>query len=78
MARQAPINIIMHYPTSDEGQAELAVRVAQVHADAVIGSIKRLKCPDQQKLQLLDAVIDDARTRAAASSSSTPQKQRER
>ena len=77
MAKQAPINIIMHHPTSDAGRAELAVRVAQVHADAVIGAIRRLNCPQEQQLQLLDAVIEDARVRTAASRSPTKE-ERER
>lgn len=31
----APINVIVHYPKTEEGKRELAIRVASVHADMV-------------------------------------------
>lgn len=61
--KSAPINVIVHYPTTEEGKAELARRVATVHAESVIDKINRLKCPNKQKLELLDAVIDTAKRR---------------
>lgn len=61
MPKQAPIHLIMYYPKSDSGREALARRVSQVHADAVLTRIRQLNCPDAQKLQLLDAVIADAK-----------------
>ena len=58
--KSAPINVIVHYPKSIEGQRELAERVAGVHADMVNQHIKKLNCPSEQKVQLLDAVIQAA------------------
>ena len=58
--RSAPINVIVHYPKTIEGQRELAERVAGVHADMVNQHIKKLNCPSEQKVQLLDAVIKSA------------------
>lgn len=58
--KSAPINVILHYPKSIEGQRELAERVAGVHADMVNQHIKKLNCPSDQKVQLLDAVIKSA------------------
>ena len=58
--RSAPINVIVHYPKTIEGQRELAERVAGVHADMVNQHIKKLNCPSDQKVQLLDAVIKSA------------------
>ena len=61
MARKcAPINVIVHYPKTIEGQRELAERVADVHASLVHQHIKKLNCPSDQKVQLLDAVIKSA------------------
>ena len=56
----APINIIVHYPKEEEGWRELKRRVAGVHADMVNQHIKKLNCPSDQKVQLLDAVIKSA------------------
>lgn len=61
MRKAAPINIIVHYPTTEEGWQELKRRVASVHADAVMNSISKLNCPMWQKIKLLDAIIEDAK-----------------
>lgn len=59
--KSAPIQLIVHYPKAEEGRQELARRVASVHADAVTRKLLKLTCPDRQKRQLLDAVIQAAR-----------------
>ena len=56
--RIASINLIVHYPTTEEGNKELARRVSDVHAAAVNQQLKSLNCPTRQKLELLDAVIE--------------------
>ena len=58
MKTSAPIQVIVHFPNTEEGKQELARRVSQVHADFVIGTIDKLNCPTKQKLDLLQAVID--------------------
>ncbi len=55
--KSAPINVIVNYPKAEEGKRELAKRVASVHASLVNQHIKKLNCPSDQKVQLLDAVI---------------------
>ena len=59
--KMAPINLIVYYPKTEEGQEELARRVADVHANAVNQRLKSLNCPTNQKLDLLDAVIQTAK-----------------
>lgn len=66
MRRNAPIIVRLYAPDTMAGQRELADRVANVHAMAVQGAIKRLRCPDRDKLRLLDAIIQTAQERAAA------------
>ena len=63
--KSAPINVIVHYPKTEEGKRELAERVAGVHADMVNQHIKKLNCPSEQKVQLLDAVIKSASIKKA-------------
>lgn len=62
--KSAPINIIVHYPKTEAGMAELARRVAEVHADAVNYKLKQINCPTKQKLELLDAVIHTVKQRS--------------
>ena len=62
--QSAPIHVIVHYPKTEEGQLELAMRAAGVHADMVNSVLKKLECPASQKVQLLDAVIETAKKRA--------------
>ena len=59
-----PINLIVYYPKTEEGQMELAKRVSDVHATAVTQRIKSLTCPTSQKLELLDAVIETVKARS--------------
>lgn len=61
MKTYAPFNLIVHYPKTKEGWQELNKRVAAVHADAVINSVMNLKCPKEQKEQLLKAILKDAK-----------------
>lgn len=68
MRKAAPINIIVHYPTTEEGWRELRKRMACVHADAVLNSIQKQNCPTWQKIKLLDAIIDDAKKELRAES----------
>lgn len=58
MRRRTPVQVIVHFPTTEEGERELARRVSEVHADFVLGTLNRLNCPAKQKLALLQAVID--------------------
>ena len=61
MRKAAPINLIVHYPKTEEGWKELRKRVAEVHADAMMTYVRKLNCPHWQKIKLIDAVIADAR-----------------
>lgn len=61
--KSAPIEVVVHYPTTEERKRELAERVASVHADMVIQYIDKLECPTRQKLELLDAVIASVKER---------------
>ena len=62
MAKRATkINVILYLPDSQEGNAELAHRIASVHADTVLNRIKKLECPSKQKNTLLDAIIAEAK-----------------
>lgn len=53
------LNIIMCYPKTEEGQLELQKRIALVHAEAVKQYLSKLPCPKEQKLAVLQAVLDD-------------------
>ena len=66
MKKAAPINIIVHYPTTEEGWRELRRRMAIVHADAVLNYVQKLNCPTWQKIKLIDAIIEDAKKEANA------------
>jgi hypothetical protein len=60
----APINLIVNFPNTKEGQIDLANRVSDVHASVVVQQIKSLNCPVSQKLELLDAIIKTAKNRS--------------
>ena len=61
MRKAAPINIIVHYPTTEDGWRELRKRMAEVRANATLNSIQKLKCPTWQKIKLVEAIIEDTK-----------------
>ena len=56
-----PMEISVVLPQTGTGQRALACRIAEAHADWVLCTIDGLSCPAQQKLALLQAVIDTIR-----------------
>ena len=50
MRKTPPIKIIVHYPQTQQGKQELAQRLADVHADAVVSAINKLDFPPDVKI----------------------------
>lgn len=46
-------SLVVHRPANT---SELAKRVAQAHADAIIAKVKKLNCSAEQKKELIDAI----------------------
>ena len=55
------MNIIVHYPKTAEQQAELERAVAKFRAEYILRHVERLNCPLEQKIALIDAVVDTIR-----------------
>lgn len=55
------MNIIVHYPKDEQKLNALQKKVAEAHAEAVDTFINQLTCPKEQKIALLDALIDSAK-----------------
>jgi hypothetical protein len=55
------LEIIVHYPSTQEGKVELERRVAEVHAHAIGIYLSNLNCPMEQKDKIIDMLIKDAR-----------------
>ena len=59
MARKnKEINIIVHLPKDEKSKQELTENVASIHALIVTEYIKKLNCPYEQKIELIDAIIE--------------------
>ena len=63
MRKYASMNIIVHLPTTEQGQQELSNQITKIHANFVNNYIKNLNCSSEDKLYLLNAVIKDAKKR---------------
>lgn len=59
--RAVPVQIVIHRPKTEQAQQELAARVAAAHAEAVVGYIKRLECPADQKTSLAEKIMEKIR-----------------
>ena len=51
------MNVIVHYPVSSEGQAELSQRVACLHAQAVLQYVEKLPCLKEEKTACLNSAL---------------------
>ncbi len=60
----APINLVVHYPKTEDGRNDLKKHVSDVHAASVVQKVKSLNCPASQKQKLLDAIIKTMRERS--------------
>lgn len=65
MKKNYPINIIVHHPRDAAKKQHLAKQIADVHAEAVNHRIRELTCSMEQKQQLLEAIIEEAKQTTA-------------
>lgn len=66
MGKEPSVQISIHHPETEEGRLALAERAADIHADYVAASVRKLTCPDRQKQALMQAVMDTVRDRCKA------------
>ena len=57
-----PVEMVVHYPETEEAQRELAKCAATVHAQTVVEKLSALSCPVEQRAALMDAVIAKRRS----------------
>ena len=51
------MNLISHYPKTDEKKKELGRKTALIHSQAIFQYIGQLSCPNDQKQALLAAIL---------------------
>ena len=55
------VEVIVHGPRSKAGKEALARKVESFRAQIVVEYISRLHCPKEQKLALIDAILEQIR-----------------
>ena len=55
------MKVIVYHPKDPKDIGILRKRVAAVHANTVLRHLDKLPCPKEQKLELLNSVIEKAR-----------------
>jgi len=53
-------HIVIHPPQTEDGNAELKRRLAQLHAESVLRYVNHLKCPVAQKRELVNLILAQA------------------
>ena len=53
------MQVIVHFPKTEQGKENLKNAVADVHIDAVTKYASKLNCPKEQKEKLLGEIIKD-------------------
>lgn len=51
------MTVIVHCSNDPAKQKEIDQRIAKIHAEFVLGYIEKLNCPKEQKLELIDAIV---------------------
>lgn len=55
------VEVIICYPSTQKGKQELAKRVATAHTQLALKYVTGLNCPVEQKIALIDAVLNQIR-----------------
>lgn len=58
------MNLIPHYPKTDEKKKALGQRAALIHSQVLFQSIGQLSCPGEQKQALLGAILEERMKRS--------------
>lgn len=56
------MKVIVSYPKNMSKQAEIATKVAIVHADQIENYLQKLNCTKEQKIFLIDSIIAELKT----------------
>lgn len=65
MGKSQEIQVVVHYPKTEEGMRQLSRRVAEAHADAVIHKINGTRCSVKERVALMRAVTNAAKAKPA-------------
>lgn len=63
MKQTESIHVVVYYPKTNEGLQQLEQRAAAIHADYINSQIQQLQCSGQQKLERINAMIEQAEYR---------------
>lgn len=55
------MEVFLILPKTAKGKAELDKQLAKFHAERAQKMIENLPCPTEQKLELVDAIVQDAK-----------------
>ncbi len=55
------MEVFLILPKTAKGKAELGKQLAKFHAEHTQKMIENLPCPTEQKLELVDAIVRDAK-----------------
>ena len=57
------MEVFLIMPTSPEDRAKLSYELAKFHAEQALKMVQKLPCPTEQKLELIDAVVEHLRSK---------------
>lgn len=57
------MEVFLIMPTTPEGKAKLSKELSKFHAEQALKMVQKLPCPTEQKLELIDAVVEHLRSK---------------
>ena len=61
--KSADMEVFLIMPTTPEGKAKLSKELAKFHAEQALKMVQKLPCSTEQKLELIDAVVEHLRSK---------------
>lgn len=57
------MEVFLIMPTTPEGKVKLSKELAKFHAEQALKMVQKLPCSTEQKLELIDAVVEHLRSK---------------
>ena len=69
MRKKPPVRLVVHLPETKEERDRLSRIMAELHGEEIIRQIRELDCPGEQKLLLLQDVMQAIQTQSPEAAS---------
>lgn len=59
LKKERKMQVILHMPSNTKDKKKLQKNLAEIHAEGILSYINKMPCSKEQKLQILNGIIND-------------------